>query len=89
MKVKIEKLVFEEVEVDLPGECPGCEGKIGGAGNQTTLREHEVIGAMQLVTFSGDDVDLGENGAYVGDTGDVFITGYSCKCGHVLVTTER
>lgn len=94
MKVKLDKVAFTEVEVDVPDECPKCEARLTAGGDEddkeTTVRVHGYMAVSQDATLGGESgiADWGE------DTEDFYEvqyhTGIRCRsCDHVLATTEE
>ncbi len=86
MKITLEKVTVEEVEMELPNVCPNCKHDFADGG----LTEEQLIGSSQAVaSYVPDDITSWdyEESEYCSDI--CHVVGYRCSvCGHQLITTE-
>jgi len=83
MKTKIIRIETHEVEADLPNDCPECGADFTkpGALLEDTWAATEAGCYLDVsdVTYDGQSETLDISS---------LITGYRCRCGKVIVTTE-
>lgn len=91
MRVRLDKVVVVEVEVDMPDVCPHC-----GEDWREMVKEEQLMLADQTAfNFSEavNDVGLAFGDYDAGETfydGGTYVTGYTCvHCSKPIVTTDE